>query len=51
MDSIELEIDTVFITIEHNNIQYEKDINTIISNNTSEDYLFYREYIESNNNL
>ena len=47
-DSIDQRIDTVIITIEKTHIQYEKDRNTILSNNTGEDYMFFLNYIRSN---
>ena len=47
-DSIDQRIDTIKITIEKTHIQYEKDRNTILSNTTSEDYVFFLDYIRSN---
>lgn len=47
-DSIDQRIDTITITIEKTHIQYEKDRNTILNNTTSEDYVFFLEYIRSN---
>ena len=47
-DSIDQRIDTVTITIEKTYIQYEKDRNIILNNTTSEDYMFFLEYIQSN---
>ena len=47
-DSIDQRIDTVTITIEKAYIQYEKDRNIILNNTTSEDYMFFLEYIRSN---
>lgn len=47
-DSIDRRIDTVTVTIEKTHIQYEKDYTTIINNTTSEDYVFFLEYIRSN---
>ena len=47
-DSIDRRIDTVIVTIEKNHIQYEKDYTTIMNNTTSEDYVFFLEYIQSN---
>lgn len=47
-DSIDQRIDTVTITIEKTHIQYEKDRTTILSNTTSEDYVFFLDYIRSN---
>lgn len=47
-DSIDQRIDTITITIEKTHIQYEKDRTTILDNTTSEDYLFFLDYIRSN---
>ena len=47
-DSIQEKIDTVFIKIEENKKQYEKDFNHIITNNTNEDYKFFLDYINTN---
>lgn len=47
-DSIDERIDTITITIEKTHIQYEKDRNTIINNSTSEDYVFFLDYIQAN---
>ena len=47
-DSINREIDTVNMIIEKVQIKYETDRNTIINNNTSDDYLFFLQYINSN---
>ena len=47
-DSIDRRIDTVIVTIAKTHIQYEKDHTTIINNTTSEDYVFFLEYIRSN---
>ena len=47
-DSIDQRIDTVTITIEKTYIQYEKDRNIILNNTTSEDYMFFLKYIQSN---
>lgn len=47
-DSIDQRIDTITITIEKTHIQYDKDHNTILNNTTSEDYVFFLEYIRSN---
>ena len=47
-DSIDQRIDTITLTIEKNHIKYEKDIITILGNNTSEDYLFFTDYINRN---
>lgn len=47
-DSIDQKIDTVTITIEKIHIEYEKDYNNIINNNTSEDYMFFLNYIRNN---
>lgn len=47
-DSIEQKIDTITIRIIENKVQYEKDRNTILNNTTSEDYVFFTEYIRAN---
>lgn len=47
-DSIDQRIDTITITIEKTHIQYEKDRDIILNNTTSEDYMFFLEYIRSN---
>lgn len=47
-DSIDQRIDTITITIEKTHIQYEEDRNTILNNTTSEDYVFFLEYIRNN---
>lgn len=47
-DSVDQRIDTVTITIEKTHIQYEKDRTTILGNTTSEDYVFFLDYIRSN---
>ena len=47
-DSIVKEIDTIYYQLEENNSKYEEDLNTIISNTVSEDYIFFRDYIKSN---
>lgn len=47
-DSIDYRIDTVTIAIKETKIQYEKNRNTIINNNTSEDYKFFCEYLNRN---
>lgn len=47
-DSINREIDTINTIIEKVQIKYETDRNTIINNNTSDDYLFFLQYINNN---
>lgn len=47
-DSIDHKIDTVTIRIIENKVQYEKDRNTILNNTTSEDYVFFTEYVRAN---
>ena len=47
-DSVDQRIDTVTITIKKTHIRYEKDRNTILNNTTSEDYVFFLDYIRSN---
>lgn len=45
---IDLQIDTITVTIEKTKIKYEKEHNTILNNTPSEDYRFFTEYIDSN---
>lgn len=47
-DSIKVKIDTITIKIKDNEKQYKKDVNTIISNNSDEDYLFFINYLKWN---
>lgn len=47
-DSIDQRIDTITITIEKAHIRYEENRNTILNNTTSEDYVFFLEYIRNN---
>lgn len=47
-DSILEEIDTVYVKLEENKKQYEKNFNRIINHTVSEDYVFFHKYIESN---
>ena len=47
-DCVDQRIDTVTITIEKTHLQYEEDRNTILNNTTSEDYVFFLDYIRSN---
>lgn len=47
-DSVDQRIDTITITIEKTRIKYEKDRNIILDNTTSEDYVFFLEYIRDN---
>lgn len=47
-NNIDQRIDTITITIEKTHIQYEEDRNTILNNTTSEDYVFFLEYIRNN---
>lgn len=44
-DSIQKEIDTVYIQIDDTKIQYEKDVARIINNDANEDYSFFINYI------
>ena len=46
-DSISVEIDTIYIQIKETKIEYEKDYNTIITNNMCEDYIFFSDYLKS----
>lgn len=45
-DSIERQIDAVYINIEKGKIQYEENRNIIINNSTDEDYLFFKQYLD-----
>lgn len=47
-DSIDTVIDTVYVRIENNNKRYEENSNTVINNSTSDNYLFFTEYINRN---
>ena len=47
-DSILESIDTVYIQLNNNNKQYEKDFNRIVNNDANEDYVFFLNYINSN---
>lgn len=47
-DSTYIQIDTVYQQLNNNTKEYEKDFNTIIDNNASEDLRFFLEYIKSN---
>lgn len=45
-DSIDKEIDTVYVTIIKNNHNYEENRNNILDNNVVEDYKFFSDYID-----
>lgn len=47
-DSIQERIDTVYVKLENNNKQYEKDVNHILANDANEDRMFFLEYINFN---
>lgn len=47
-DSIKERIDTVYIKLENNNKQYEKDVNHVLGNDADEDLIFFRDYINAN---
>lgn len=47
-DSVDWKIDTVTVALEKTHIQYEKDRTTIINNDTSEDYVFFLNYLREN---
>ena len=47
-DSICEKIDTVYVRLEDNNKQYEENFNRVINNDTSEDYVFFLDYINFN---
>lgn len=44
-DSIRCAIDTIIVEINKNNNSYEEVRNTILSNSTNDDYLFFTEYL------
>ena len=45
-DSINKEIDTVYIKLKVVEKEYEEKYNDILFNSTSDDYLFFTEYVE-----
>lgn len=47
-DSICEKIDTVYVKLENNNKQYEENFNRVITNDASEDYVFFLDYINAN---
>lgn len=47
-DSTYIQIDTVYQQLGNNTKEYEKDFNTIINNNASEDLRFFLNYIGAN---
>lgn len=47
-DSIQNEIDTVYIKIKDNSIKHETMHNIIINNSISNDYIFFLEYLTKN---
>lgn len=47
-DSISCRIDTVYQKLDNNTKEYEKDFNTIISNDADEDLRFFLGYINDN---
>ena len=47
-DSIDTVIDTVYVRIENNNKRYEENSNTVVNNSTSDNYLFFTDYIKRN---
>lgn len=47
-DSIYEKIDTVYVKLENNNKQYEENFNRVITNDASEDYVFFLDYINAN---
>lgn len=46
-DSIKHKIDTIVVELENNNKEYEEIYNTILSNSTSSDFIFFSEYLEN----
>lgn len=47
-DSIQERVDTLYLKIKDNNSKYEENFNTILNNNSDEDYKFFLKYINSN---
>lgn len=47
-DSINTVIDTIYVRIENNNKRYEENSSTVINNSTSDNYLFFTEYVNRN---
>lgn len=47
-DSIDTVINTVYVRIKDNNKRYEENSNIVINNSTSDNYLFFTEYIKRN---
>lgn len=47
-DSICEKLDTVYVKLENNNKQYEENFNRVITNDASEDYVFFLDYINAN---
>lgn len=47
-DSIRERIDTIYIKLETNNKQYEKDVNRVLNNDVNEDMRFFLDYINAN---
>lgn len=47
-DSIYIQIDTIYKQLNNNTKEYEKDFNTIITNTTDKNLMFFHDYIEAN---
>lgn len=47
-DSILERVDTLYIELENNNKQYEKDLDIIINNSPSADLSFFKDYLDAN---
>lgn len=47
-DSVRIKIDSVYINLGNVKEEYEKISNDIITNNVSDDYLFFTEYLRKN---
>lgn len=47
-DQVKKSIDTVYIELENTKVTYEKACSTIVNNTTSDDLLFFREYLRRN---
>lgn len=43
-----IRIDTIYQKLDNNTKEYEKDFNTIVTNNASEDLSFFLDYIRAN---
>ena len=46
-DSLRDRIDTVYINLKENKLQYEEDLNIIINNSVTDDYIFFSDYLKN----